>query len=155
MAHDPSSRMSTFWLLRSRWAIGGLYWPVREAKVEGAWVLFLSLWTHFFPSKLRENQKHSGVVLIPWLPPSSSPTILPALLMEECQALRQRQCHPHGTSPVTGVLGQVVAQRTLGNSREKRRTHKLEVADLPWAAEISLQTSPYLSQQMDMLIHPG
>lgn len=61
MAHDPSSLMSTFWLLRSRWAIPGLYWPVEEAKVEGAWIFFLSLLTQSFPSKLRENQKHSSV----------------------------------------------------------------------------------------------
>ena len=58
--------------------------------------------------------------------------------MEKCQAPRQGQRHPHGTSPVTGVLGQVVAQGALGRSREKRKTHdKLEVADLPQGAEIN------------------
>ena len=43
--------------------------------------------------------------------------------MEKRQALRQGQCHPQGTAPVTGVLGQVVAQGALGRSREKRGTH--------------------------------
>lgn len=54
-----------------------------------------------------------------WLLPlcCRSLTILPALLMEECQALSQGQSHPQGTSPVTGVLSQVVAQGTLEKSR--------------------------------------
>lgn len=43
--------------------------------------------------------------------------------MEKRQALRQGQCHPQGTSPITGVLGQVVAQGALV-SRENRGTHK-------------------------------
>lgn len=67
--------------------------------------------------------------------------------MEKCQALRQGQCHPQGTAPVTGVLGQVVAQGALGEA-EKRGGHtKLEEADSPQGAEINCQTSLRVFQQ--------
>lgn len=51
-------------------------------------------------------------------------TILPALLVEKCQALSQGQSHPQGTSPITGVLRQVVAQGTLEESRGRSRAHR-------------------------------
>lgn len=40
--------------------------------------------------------------------------------MEKCQALGQGQCHPQGTSPVTGVLGQVVVQGALGKKQGEK-----------------------------------
>lgn len=58
------------------------------------------------------------------LPVAGSLTILPALLMEKCQTLSQGQSHPQGTSPVTGVLGQVVAQGALEKSGGKSSAHR-------------------------------
>lgn len=122
MAHDPSSLMSTFWLLRSRWAIPGLYWPVGEAKVEGTWIFFLPLLTQSFPSKLRENQKHSGVIP-----------------MASCSQLTHHPASaPHGEmpSPVPGTVpsagnvpshwcaGSSSGTGNPGRSTEKRGTHK-------------------------------